>query len=111
MNGHCFANRQMPDQGREPCGPVRSGNIAKSRIHRSEEHTSELQSLAYLVCRLLLEKKKNNDQLKRCCARTKGRAIPTNSDSRKLQQARASSRCGSLNAKPASRPLPDRSAR
>src|SRR3989441_769017 len=27
-------------------------------IHRSEEHTSELQSLAYLVCRLLLEKKK-----------------------------------------------------
>src|SRR2546425_6983627 len=30
---------------------------------RSEEHTSELQSLAYLVCRLLLEKKKNNDRL------------------------------------------------
>src|SRR5687767_15767814 len=29
------------------------------RIHRSEEHTSELQSLAYLVCRLLLEKKKH----------------------------------------------------
>src|SRR2546425_6665589 len=30
------------------------------RFNRSEEHTSELQSLAYLVCRLLLEKKKNN---------------------------------------------------
>src|SRR2546425_5030535 len=29
-------------------------------VERSEEHTSELQSLAYLVCRLLLEKKKNN---------------------------------------------------
>src|SRR3989441_3501256 len=29
-------------------------------INRSEEHTSELQSLAYLVCRLLLEKKKKN---------------------------------------------------
>src|SRR2546425_9535903 len=29
---------------------------------RSEEHTSELQSLAYLVCRLLLEKKKNETQ-------------------------------------------------
>src|SRR2546425_1292077 len=29
---------------------------------RSEEHTSELQSLAYLVCRLLLEKKKNKEQ-------------------------------------------------
>src|SRR5687767_15665243 len=28
------------------------------RAGRSEEHTSELQSLAYLVCRLLLEKKK-----------------------------------------------------
>src|SRR5205823_11774857 len=30
---------------------------------RSEEHTSELQSLAYLVCRLLLEKKKQNKTL------------------------------------------------
>src|SRR2546425_6355008 len=29
-------------------------------LQRSEEHTSELQSLAYLVCRLLLEKKKKN---------------------------------------------------
>src|SRR6185437_16755534 len=31
---------------------------APHRSPRSEEHTSELQSLAYLVCRLLLEKKK-----------------------------------------------------
>src|SRR3989441_6863338 len=30
------------------------------RMVRSEEHTSELQALAYLVCRLLLEKKKQN---------------------------------------------------
>src|SRR2546425_4309810 len=30
----------------------------EQKAHRSEEHTSELQSLAYLVCRLLLEKKK-----------------------------------------------------
>src|SRR2546428_8668746 len=29
-------------------------------LHRSEEHTSELQSRSDLVCRLLLEKKKNN---------------------------------------------------
>src|SRR2546425_8369993 len=29
-----------------------------TKVQRSEEHTSELQSLAYLVCRLLLEKKK-----------------------------------------------------
>src|SRR2546423_10640665 len=33
-----------------------------SRHDRSEEHTSELQSLAYLVCRLLLEKKKLHHQ-------------------------------------------------
>src|SRR3989441_7554692 len=32
--------------------------IAGNPVLRSEEHTSELQSLAYLVCRLLLEKKK-----------------------------------------------------
>src|SRR2546425_3355864 len=31
--------------------------------HRSEEHTSELQSLAYLVCRLLLEKKKKSKHI------------------------------------------------
>src|SRR5205823_13611452 len=34
------------------------GVDVEGRLHRSEEHTSELQSLAYLVCRLLLEKKK-----------------------------------------------------
>src|SRR2546425_11002416 len=32
--------------------------LLRERSGRSEEHTSELQSLAYLVCRLLLEKKK-----------------------------------------------------
>src|SRR5687767_15415965 len=36
------------------------------RPPRSEEHTSELQSLAYLVCRLLLEKKKNKNQAQYC---------------------------------------------
>src|SRR5687767_15418514 len=34
---------------------------AAIRAVRSEEHTSELQSLAYLVCRLLLEKKKKKN--------------------------------------------------
>src|SRR2546430_12389941 len=33
---------------------------ALNERHRSEEHTSELQSQSNLVCRLLLEKKKNN---------------------------------------------------
>src|SRR5687767_15776921 len=37
---------------------VASGNDDPGLV-RSEEHTSELQSLAYLVCRLLLEKKNN----------------------------------------------------
>src|SRR2546425_2370852 len=41
--------------------PAHAGGVAcvnPLRRERSEEHTSELQSLAYLVCRLLLEKKK-----------------------------------------------------
>src|SRR5687767_15202376 len=37
---------------------VKETGANASVIYRSEEHTSELQSLAYLVCRLLLEKKK-----------------------------------------------------
>src|SRR2546425_8317216 len=35
--------------------------VEETSAWRSEEHTSELQSLAYLVCRLLLEKKKKVD--------------------------------------------------
>src|SRR2546425_3398887 len=35
-----------------------AGELPRRQRRRSEEHTSELQSLAYLVCRLLLEKKK-----------------------------------------------------
>src|SRR2546425_5905628 len=34
-----------------------TGMVSRTIDSRSEEHTSELQSLAYLVCRLLLEKK------------------------------------------------------
>src|SRR2546423_7767597 len=58
--------RSFPDQRcRETCRPQpvqlweRADPRARSgTLFRSEEHTSELQSLAYLVCRLLLEKKK-----------------------------------------------------
>src|SRR2546425_4863073 len=47
-------------QLRDPGRPLRiDGGPEADR--RSEEHTSELQSLAYLVCRLLLEKKKNKE--------------------------------------------------
>src|SRR3989441_13047577 len=38
------------------------GGLHAEPVARSEEHTSELQSLAYLVCRLLLEKKKKKKQ-------------------------------------------------
>src|SRR5258707_11081415 len=38
---------------------VDGGDLAQTLCTRSEEHTSELQSRQYLVCRLLLEKKNN----------------------------------------------------
>src|SRR3712207_7118946 len=38
---------------------INAGDAARDDNFRSEEHTSELQSRQYLVCRLLLEKKKN----------------------------------------------------
>src|SRR2546425_8110400 len=41
-----------------PCVDAGGRKPALTPERRSEEHTSELQSLAYLVCRLLLEKKK-----------------------------------------------------
>src|SRR2546425_6452419 len=44
-----------------PLSPIVYTNhreLTGTQLTRSEEHTSELQSLAYLVCRLLLEKKK-----------------------------------------------------
>src|SRR2546425_6178573 len=52
-----FGADPLRGKGWRVAGPVQSGS-------RSEEHTSELQSLAYLVCRLLLEKKKK--ELKVC---------------------------------------------
>src|SRR5260370_29275519 len=45
-----------PDENRASAGRMPGGGI---RVIRSEEHTSELQSHLNLVCRLLLEKKKN----------------------------------------------------
>src|SRR2546423_7392394 len=46
------------------------------RYPRSEEHTSELQSLAYLVCRLLLEKKKKNTYYTLPLAKLKNNITP-----------------------------------
>src|SRR3989442_6095128 len=41
------------------CIMIQSEQLVKEHSKRSEEHTSELQSRPHLVCRLLLEKKKN----------------------------------------------------
>src|SRR5205823_9216202 len=48
---------RMPPRSRRG-GRAHEAEGEDERALRSEEHTSELQSLAYLVCRLLLEKKK-----------------------------------------------------
>src|SRR5207248_6985109 len=47
------------------------GSTSRSRRVRSEEHTSELQSPYDLVCRLLLEKKKNNKESTKKVTNTK----------------------------------------
>src|SRR5437764_2539718 len=44
---------------------IKAEQLSKSHAARSEEHTSELQSPMYLVCRLLLEKKKVTRSLSR----------------------------------------------
>src|SRR2546425_5377197 len=55
----CRARRYRKARRREWCSIEKMKAARRARDHgRSEEHTSELQSLAYLVCRLLLEKKK-----------------------------------------------------
>src|SRR3712207_7441753 len=58
-----------------PCDATRTGSLrndSSPRLStRSEEHTSELQSRQYLVCRLLLEKKKK--QKRRNHSRTKSK--------------------------------------
>src|SRR5262245_63653108 len=48
------------DRFQEEFNSRKSANSRQPPAHRSEEHTSELQSLRHLVCRLLLEKKKKN---------------------------------------------------
>src|SRR2546425_9298035 len=55
-----WSSRIQPFRGRISTRPR---GVECRRERRSEEHTSELQSLAYLVCRLLLEKKKSKTQM------------------------------------------------
>src|SRR5687767_15325692 len=66
--GHFYATGHIPafarrliEQGIDmPPKLFEARQLTEDSSIRSEEHTSELQSLAYLVCRLLLEKKKKN---------------------------------------------------
>src|SRR5687767_15639220 len=56
------SDEQETHYGRDPSLPPEPLPLTEASVQeRSEEHTSELQSLAYLVCRLLLEKKKKNN--------------------------------------------------
>src|SRR5207249_9069144 len=57
--------RDRPLEGRRHRGDQPAGSPGRRHTHRSEEHTSELQSRFDLVCRLLLEKKKKKK--KRTC--------------------------------------------
>src|SRR3712207_8096712 len=66
-NGTCLPRDSCASSGRPAISGVQKmpGAIAMTRMperenSRSEEHTSELQSRQYIVCRLLLEKKKND---------------------------------------------------
>src|SRR5258708_15763570 len=57
-----FRSRGQPDDGHPDRGPLTG--LPGSRRGRSEEHTSELQSPDHLVCRLLLEKKKDQNDVR-----------------------------------------------
>src|SRR2546425_9756385 len=75
--------------GRRPgLGPAQGQGVRRGLQEevrqRSEEHTSELQSLAYLVCRLLLEKKKK--KRKRHDQRQRSR-IPTGLTYRRCEKS------------------------
>src|SRR5437879_10249678 len=69
------ASRARPhtNRGSARRWPPGSGNAARTTVpRRSEEHTSELQSPMYLVCRLLLEKKKKQTHATMASTHTKG---------------------------------------
>src|SRR5438445_9845982 len=55
----CDVQQGFLERALETIGKNLEREVSKSKISRSEEHTSELQSRQYLVCRLLLEKKKD----------------------------------------------------
>src|SRR3712207_8719027 len=58
-NASSSSRRRATEKATATRIPRRTSTGASRKAPRSEEHTSELQSRQYLVCRLLLEKKKN----------------------------------------------------
>src|SRR5437899_8401294 len=76
VDSHSFPTRRSSDL--EPADAVEHGHPlhpgpapADALADRSEEHTSELQSLRHLVCRLLLEKKTWATTVLACCRRSR----------------------------------------
>src|SRR5256885_12967210 len=62
-DGECDGGKdQMAQEGPHAVGE-RPVALHREPVHRSEEHTSELQSPCNIVCRLLLEKKKKSVQV------------------------------------------------
>src|SRR5438445_4788556 len=57
-HGLCPSDAQSVQLARDVGRGIGADEVAQTAVVRSEEHTSELQSRQYLVCRLLLEKKK-----------------------------------------------------
>src|SRR5258707_11667364 len=58
ISGHSAAISRAKSTPLTATGLMKVTMRPEAHLHRSEEHTSELQSRQYLVCRLLLEKKK-----------------------------------------------------
>src|SRR3712207_7975927 len=58
QTGRCWPCPETHSSSRTPAIEMLPVTAGAERMLRSEEHTSELQSRQYLVCRLLLEKKK-----------------------------------------------------
>src|SRR5262245_22445017 len=52
---------KIQEASRQRAQQIKQLSVELDSVERSEEHTSELQSLRHLVCRLLLEKKKNKE--------------------------------------------------
>src|SRR5438045_7343259 len=78
---HSFPTRRSSDLGWRLAGELTSVDVEKkfadtfASVPRSEEHTSELQSLRHLVCRLLLEKKKYSVSCKTRTASTSSNTL------------------------------------